>query len=44
MSTLHFRRSGDSYFHGHPFNNLFSLALSFILALLAVLMLAVSAR
>lgn len=45
MKTLmHFRRSGDSYFHAHPLHNLFSLVVSFVLAVLAVLILTVSAK
>jgi hypothetical protein len=45
MKTLmHFRRSGDSYFHAHPLHTLFSLVVSFVLAVLAVLILTVSAK
>ncbi len=45
MRTLeHFRRSGDSHFHAHPFHNLFALVVSFVLAVLAVLTLTVSAK
>jgi hypothetical protein len=41
---MHFRRSGDSFFHAHPFHNLFSFVVSFVLAVLAVLILTVSAK
>ena len=44
MKTLHFRRSGDSYFHAHRHHNLFYLVVNFILAVLAVLILTVSAK
>jgi hypothetical protein len=45
MKTLiRFSRSGDSYFRAHPLHNLFSLVISFVLAVLAVLILTVSAK
>lgn len=45
MKTLiHFSRSGDSYFHSHPYHRLFSLVVTFVLAVLAVLIFAVSAK
>ena len=45
MKTLtHFSRFGDSYFRPHPHHTLFSLVISFVLAVLAVLILAVSAK
>jgi hypothetical protein len=45
MRTLeHFRRSGDSHFHAHPFHPLFSLVASFVLAVLVVLILTVTAK
>jgi hypothetical protein len=45
MKTLiHFGRSGDSAFRAHPHHSLFSLVVSFVLAVLAVLILAVSAK
>ena len=45
MWTLeHFRRSGDSHFHAHPFHTLFALVAGFVLAVLAVLILTVPAR
>ena len=45
MKTLmHFRRSGDSYFRVHPLQNLFPLVVSFVLAVLAVLILTATAK
>lgn len=45
MKTLiHFRRPGDSYFRAHPLHALFSLVASFVLAVLAVLILTVPAK
>ena len=45
MRTLdHVRRSGDSHFHAHPFHTLFALIAAFVLVILAVLTLTVSAR
>jgi hypothetical protein len=41
---MHFRRSGDSFFHAHPFHNLLSLVVSFVLVVFAVLILTVSAK
>jgi len=43
-TLLHSRRPADSHFHPHPFHPLFSLVASFMLAILAVLILAVSAK
>lgn len=43
-TLLHFTRSGDSYFRPHPHHTLFSLVASFVLAVLAMLILAVTAR
>jgi hypothetical protein len=43
-TLLHFGRSGGSYFRAHPHHSLFSLVASFVLAALAVLILAVSAK
>jgi hypothetical protein len=40
----HFRRSGDSHFHAHPFHTVFVLVAGFVLAVLAVLTFTVSAR
>jgi hypothetical protein len=45
MKTLiHFGRSGNSYFRAHPHHTLFSLVASFVLAVLAMLILAVTAK
>ena len=45
MKTLtHSTRHDDNYFHVHPLHATFSLILSLLLALLAVLMLVSSAR
>lgn len=45
MKTLmHLKRSGYSYFHGHPFHSMFSLIAGFVLVVLVVLMLALSAK
>jgi len=45
MKTLiHFSRSGDSFFRPHPHHTLFSLVVTFVLAVLAVLLLAVTAK
>ena len=45
MKTLtHLSRSGDSYFRAHPHHTLFSLVVSVVLAVLAVLIFAVSAK
>ena len=45
MKTLiHFSGHGDSYFHAHPLHATFSLIASFVLAVLVVLMLVLSAR
>jgi len=45
MKTLtHFSRSGDRHFRTHPHHHLFSLIASFVLAVLAVLMLTVTAK
>lgn len=45
MKTLiHLRRHGDSYFHLHPLHAMFSLAASFVLAVLVVLILVSAAR
>jgi hypothetical protein len=43
-TLLHFRETHDSYFHPHPLHTVFSLVISFVLALLAVLILTVSAK
>ena len=43
-TPIHFSRSGDSYFRAHPHHTLFSLVVTFVLAVLAVLILAVSAK
>ena len=40
----YFRRSGDTYFRPHPHHHLFALIASFVLAVLAVLILAVTAK
>jgi hypothetical protein len=39
-----FGRSDDRYFRAHPHHHLFSLIASFVLAVLAVLILAVTAK
>jgi hypothetical protein len=45
MKTLtHFSSSGDGYFRAHPHHTLFSLVVSFVLAVLAVLIFAVPAK
>lgn len=45
MKTLiHFGRSDDSHFRPHPHHNLLSLVVIFVLAVLAVLILAVTAK
>ena len=45
MKTLmHLSRSGDSSFRPHPHHTLFSLVASFVLAVLAMLILAVTAK
>ncbi len=45
MKTLiDFRRSNDSYFHPHPHHTLFSFLVCFVLAVLATLILAVTAQ
>jgi hypothetical protein len=45
MKTLiHFGRSSDSYFRPHPHHTLFSLVVTFVLAVLAVLLFAVTAK
>jgi len=45
MKTLiHFRRSNDNYFHPHPHHPLFSFLMCFVLAVLATLILAVTAK
>jgi hypothetical protein len=41
---IQFRRPGDSYFRAHPLHALFSLVGGFVLAVLAVLVLAVAAK
>jgi hypothetical protein len=41
---MHFKRAHDNYFHPHPLHPLFSVVLAFILALVAVLALTVSAK
>jgi len=43
-TPTHFSRSGDRYFRAHPHHHLFSLIASFVLAVLAVLILAVTAK
>jgi hypothetical protein len=43
-TLLHFSRSGDHHFRPHPYNTLFSLVASFVLAVLAMLILAVTAK
>jgi hypothetical protein len=43
-TQMHFSRSGDSYFRAHPHHTLFSFVVSFVLAVLAVLIFAVSAK
>ena len=45
MKTLmHIGRSGDRYFRPHPHHTLLSLVVTFVLAVLAVLILAVTAK
>jgi len=41
---LHFRRSGPGHIREHDLHTLFSFVASFVLAVLAVLILAVSAK
>ena len=43
-TLLHSRQLADSHSHSHPFHLLFSLVASFVLAILAVLMLVVTAK
>ena len=43
-TLLHFSRPGDSYFRAHSLHTLFSLVVSFVLLVLAVLIFTVSAR
>ena len=43
-TLLHFSGSGDSYFRAHPLHTLFSLVVSFVLVVLAVLIFTVSAK
>jgi len=40
----HFRSSGDSHFHAHPFHTLFALVAGFVLTVLAMLILTVPAK
>ncbi len=40
----HLRRSDDSHLHAHPFHTLFALVVGFVLTVLAVLTLTVSAK
>jgi hypothetical protein len=40
----HFRRSGDSHFHAHPFHTPFAFVIAFVLTALAVLILTVPAK
>jgi len=41
---IHFSKPGDSYFRAHPLQTVFSLVAAFVLAVLAVLILAVPAK
>ena len=41
---MHFKRANDNYFHPHPLHTLFSVVITFILALVAMLALTVSAK
>ena len=43
-TPIHLKRHGDSYFHLHPSHAVFSLIASFVLAVLIVLTLVLSAR
>ncbi len=43
-TLLHFSRSGASYFRAHPHHTLFSLVVTFVLAVMVVLIFAVSAK
>ena len=43
-TPIHLKRHGDSYFHLHPLQAVFSLIASFVLAVLIVLTLVPSAR
>lgn len=43
-TPIHLKRHGDSYFHLHPLHAVFSLIASFVLAVLIVLTLVLSAR
>jgi len=43
-TLLHFGRSGDCFSRAHSYHNLFSLVVPFVLAVLAVLILAVTAK
>jgi hypothetical protein len=43
-TVMHFSRSGDSYSRAHLYDTLFSLVVSFVLAVLAVLIFTVSAK
>ena len=43
-TLMHLKRSGDSYFHGHPFHTMFSLIAGFVFVVLVVLMFALSAK
>jgi hypothetical protein len=43
-TLLHFRTHDGGYFHSHPFHSVFSLAVSFVLSALIVLLLVSSAR
>jgi hypothetical protein len=44
LPPIHLKRHGDSYFHLHPSHAVFSLIASFVLAVLIVLTLVLSAR
>jgi len=45
MRTLeHFRSSGDSHFHAHPYHSLFAVVAGFVLTVLAMLILTVPAK
>ena len=43
-TPIHLKRHGDSYFHLHPLHAVFSLIASFVLAVLIVLTLVLSAE
>ena len=43
-TLLHFRTHDGGFFHSHPFHSAFALVASFVLAMLCVLLFAVTAR